>query len=191
MDFSEPQRIGFENAFAGFWERRKDGRSRTELMEAAKELLKGCQQHFRNAATRVKRLGGVVPPDEVSDFTDLTTLLYTTEDMKVFNDTVAEIRTQFPRSKPWLNWWLRPDHASMIFPSQRRMNPLIWDVLPDSTNAEEAMHFKIYMIAGKKHDIIRGLDGLLIVEKYHHGLYDRALREYSFLWNILRCYIGN
>ncbi len=160
-------------------------------MEAAKELLKGCQQHFRNAATCVKRLSGVVPPDKVSDFTDLRTLLYTTEDMNVFNDTVAEIRTKFPRSKPWLNWWLHPDHVSMVFSSQRRMNPLIWDVLPDSTNAEEAMHFKIYMIAGKKHDIIWGLDGLLIVEKYHHGLYDRALREYSFLWNILQCYIGN
>ncbi len=60
-------------------------------MEAAKKLLKGCQQHFRNAATRVKRLGGVVPPDEASDFTDLTRLLYSTEDINVFDNTVAEI----------------------------------------------------------------------------------------------------
>ncbi len=177
VDFSEPQRIGFENAFVDFWERRNDGQSREELMEAAKKLLKGCQQHFRNAATRVKHFGGVIPPDQASDFSELTGLLYSTEDTNVFNDTVTEIRTRFPRTKPWLNWWLRPDHASMIFPSQRHMDPVIWDTLPDSTNAEEAMHFKIYMIAGKKHDIMRGLDGLLIVEKYHHGLYDRALRE--------------
>lgn len=138
--------------------------------------MKGCQQHFRNAATRVKRLGGVIPPDQASDFSDLTALLYSTADVKVFDETVAEIRGRFPRTKPWLNWWLRRDHAAMIFPSQRRMDPVIWDVLPDSTNAEEAMHFKIYMIAGKKHDMMQGLDGLLIVEKYHHGLYDRALR---------------
>ncbi len=160
-------------------------------MEAAKKLLKGCQQHFRNAATRVKHLGGVVPPDEASDFTDLTRLLYSTEDINVFDNTVAEIRTRFPGSKPWLNWWLRPDHASMTFTSQRRMDPLVWDVLPDSTNAEEVMHFKIYMIAGKKHDIIRGLDGLLIVEKYHHDLHDQALCEYSFLRNIVLCCISN
>ncbi len=94
----------------------------------------------------------------------------------------------FPKTAPWLNWWLRPDHASMIFPSQRRMDAIVWDTLPDSTNAEEAMHFKIYQLVGKKHDIMPGLDGLLQVEKYHHSLYDQALHEsplafrsYSFL----------
>ncbi|PBK88252.1 hypothetical protein ARMGADRAFT_937709, partial [Armillaria gallica] len=150
VDFSEPQRIGFENAFVEFWERRKDTRSHQELIAAAKTLLKGCQQHFRNAATRVKRLGGVIPPDQASDFSGLTALLYSTADVKVFNETVAEIRGRFPRTKPWLNWWLRRDHAAMIFPSQRRMDPVIWDVLPDSTNAEEAMHFKIKCLAGSK-----------------------------------------
>ncbi|KAK0234340.1 hypothetical protein IW262DRAFT_1452899 [Armillaria fumosa] len=163
-EVTEAKKISiYDEMFAGVVD--FNSQTRAELMEAAKKLLKGCQQYFCNAATRVKRLGGVVPPDKASDFMNLMALLYSTQDITVFNNIVAEIRTQFPRLKPWLNWWLCPDHASMIFPSQRRMEPLVWDVLPDSTNAEEAMHFKIYMIAGKKPDIIQGLDGLLIGAK--------------------------
>ncbi len=39
---------------------------------------------------------------------------------------------------------MRDAPASMLFISHRKMDPALWDELPDSTNAEEAMHAKIH-----------------------------------------------
>ncbi|KZP22592.1 hypothetical protein FIBSPDRAFT_663248, partial [Athelia psychrophila] len=65
VDFSEAQRAGFITAFVDFrTEHPLEGESPTELelRNRAATLLKGCIQHFRSQITRVKRIGGVVPP---------------------------------------------------------------------------------------------------------------------------------
>ncbi|THV04142.1 hypothetical protein K435DRAFT_851137 [Dendrothele bispora CBS 962.96] len=54
------------------------------------------------------------------------------------------------------------------------MEPENRDHIPSTTNAEESMHSKIYLIAGTGHDLIEGFDGLLKVEAHHHGLHDHA-----------------
>ncbi|KIK64588.1 hypothetical protein GYMLUDRAFT_160725, partial [Collybiopsis luxurians FD-317 M1] len=71
-----------------------------------------------------------------------------------------------PKASWWLNWWLAPDHARMIFPSRRTMPEVLAARLPSTTNAEEAMHATIYCVVGSLHNpLFKGLDGLLNVEK--------------------------
>ena len=67
---------------------------------------------------------------------------------------------RFPLIQPWLSWWLRDEHASMIFQSHMRMDPLLWDSMPDSTNAEESMHWRLYRAVEKKHDLMEGIYGV-------------------------------
>jgi len=43
-----------------------------------------------------------------------------------------------------MEWWMRPAHASMLFHSDKKMDIEIWDSIPKTTNAQEAMHWKIY-----------------------------------------------
>ncbi|THU92440.1 hypothetical protein K435DRAFT_906252 [Dendrothele bispora CBS 962.96] len=165
VDFSDPQRIGFVEAFEDFF----------ELHDAAIALLKGCQYHYDKSVTRVSRVASAVPSDKCSKFKKYCRILRTTEKSDTFFQVVKKIRKLCPSVEPWLAWWLRPEHASMIFPSQMTMDPTLVKQLPSTTNAEEAMHAKIYKIAGKGHDLIDGLDGLLKVEAHHHGQHDHAL----------------
>lgn len=65
MDFSEAERSGFKMVFVEFWTLHGDPnhRSHEEPSEAAGRLLRGCQEHFGAAVTRVVRIDGAVPPD--------------------------------------------------------------------------------------------------------------------------------
>lgn len=46
------------------------------------------------------------------------------------------------------------------------MDAFIWDSIPDTTNPEEAMHWKLYTALGQNHSIVPG-----IVALYSIGLY--------------------
>ena len=104
--------------------------------------MKGCQQHFRSGVTRLARIGGVVPVGQEQRFRRLTARLIEAPDLDTFYDTADTILRDFKSVKPWLQWWMREEHATMLFESQRRMDPILWKSLPNTTNAEEAMHFK-------------------------------------------------
>jgi hypothetical protein len=69
MDFSEAERSGFINGFIQFWTMRANNtRTAKELAEAAKAILRGCEEHFRAAVTRVSRINGAVGPNKVEAF---------------------------------------------------------------------------------------------------------------------------
>ncbi|OBZ71233.1 hypothetical protein A0H81_08564 [Grifola frondosa] len=145
MDFSEAERGGFIAAFTRFWRVRSDDvRSDDELAEAATKLLKGCRQHFRAGVTRVKSISGVVSPSDVSAFQRHAEALLNAPDIDTFKECANTLLAAFPKVKPWLSWWLRDAHASMLFDSQRKMEPEIWDSIPETTNAEEAMHWTLH-----------------------------------------------
>ncbi|KAF5319355.1 hypothetical protein D9619_008890 [Psilocybe cf. subviscida] len=57
-------------------------------------------------------------------------------------------------------WYRQPSHAQMLFESERRMDPDIWDSIPSTTNAEEAMHWTLYCGFGQKHEFFTGLCAL-------------------------------
>jgi hypothetical protein len=141
MDFSEAERAGFIWAFVEFWMMRADNtRLREELWGAAEGLLRGCGEHFRAGITRISQISGVVPSGMADAFMKRALALLDTEDPQEFQSRAALVVRDFPKVKSWMEWWLRPSHASMLFKSQRKMDADIWDSIPSTNNAEEAMH---------------------------------------------------
>ncbi|KAF5338688.1 hypothetical protein D9758_017577 [Tetrapyrgos nigripes] len=189
VDFSDAQRLGFISAFTDYFIRQEDNtRTRTELENAAQSLIKGCRYHFEKSVTHVARLSNHVPPDSRAEFEELCRQMVIAENSAVFDRVVKIMKETWPGLEAWLNWWLAPEHASMIFHSQQKMDSKLASKLPDTTNAEESVHSVIYQIAGKNKDIIQGFDGLLKVmrhfqrmhDSYIHGLpirYGRSQRQ--------------
>ncbi|KAF5358855.1 hypothetical protein D9757_013954 [Collybiopsis confluens] len=144
VDFSQAERNGFIEAF----------------------LLKGCWQHFSSSITRVKRITAIVPVGSRSHFDRLAKSLKDATPTN-FERICKHIRSEFPKLGEWINWWLHPDHAKMLFESRREMPSDLWRALPDTTNAEEAMHFSMYSQQGRKHDFLEGWKAIAkIVETF-------------------------
>lgn len=182
MDFSEAERAGFTSAFVEFWTLRPDdARSHEELSAAAGKLLRGCQEHFRAAVTRVSRINGAVPPDMKEPFTKRALALLHCSNTDDFNLRANLIIRDFPPLKSWMEWWMRPAHASMLFESERQMDIKIWDSIPKTTNAEEAMHWKLYSGCGRDHGFMEGMHSLYKVAEYYQRLLEASLRELSVI----------
>lgn len=96
---------------------------------------------------------------------------------QAFQKRAQKLIKMFPKIKPWLLWWTRDAHASMLFTSERTMEPVLWDSLPDSTNAEEAMHHKIYSAVGRDHNLISGINGLEAFARHYEQLITGAAGE--------------
>ncbi|KAF5372086.1 hypothetical protein D9758_004961 [Tetrapyrgos nigripes] len=139
-------------------------RTRAELEKAAQELIKGCKYHFEKSMTRVSRLGNHVPPESRDNFLETCRQMVETENSGVFNQLVKIMQERWPGLEAWQRWWLAPEHASMIFRSQRTMDSTLASKLPDTTNAEESLHSVIYTIAGQNKDIVPGCDATTIPE---------------------------
>lgn len=58
------------------------------------------------------------------------------------------------------------------------MNIAVWDSIPDSTNAEEAMHWKLYSAAGRDHTFFEGLRSLHAVSLHYERLYIAAQSKF-------------
>jgi len=174
MDFSEAERNGFIEAFVTFWSNRGDDtRSKADLREDASCLLRGCQEHFRAGVTRLSRISGVIPVEKRHAFVQRAVALLSVPTEDEFSLRAKLILRDFPKTASWLNWWIRPAHASMLFEAHRKMDIAIWEAIPVTTNAEEAMHWKLYAAAGRNHSFMEGLRSLYAVATY----YERSFRE--------------
>ena len=181
MDFSEAERSGFISAFIKFWTLRADGRSHEELAAAAGRLLHGCEEHFRAGVTRVARINGAVPPDLKDAFTERALGLLQCSSSDEFQRRAHLIVRDFPKLKSWMEWWMRPAHASMLFESEREMDLKIWESLPPTNNAEEAMHWKLYSACGRDHTFLEGMNALFAVATHYQRLFDGVSSEYKIL----------
>ncbi|KAJ7753231.1 hypothetical protein B0H16DRAFT_1835398 [Mycena metata] len=171
VDYSDAQRLGFVEAFVVFWRRRRDDtRTDEELRKAAGALLKGCQHHYRAQVTRIKKISAVVHPGLQDVFVNQAMALIESEDYDDFTRRVGILTQTFPRTKGWIQWWARECHAKMLFKPFREMSVQDWDSIPNTTNAQESQHFKIYSAIGKKHDLISGLKGLQRLAQYYSHL---------------------
>jgi hypothetical protein len=189
VDFSEAERVGHGLAFVEFWQLRpEDTRSVDELKVASEKLLKGCNQHFRAGVTRIKKISGVVPPGSGEAFENRVKALLDATDLASFLSRAEVVIRDFPKTESWLRWWMRESHASMLFVSHRKMEAYVWDRMPDTTNAEEAMHWKLYAAVGRNQSLLDGLYGLYAVAEYYHRLYMGTLSMCS-LSNFLRLVI--
>lgn len=120
---------------------------------------------------RVSRSAGIIPPETRTEFIECARALIWIEESDAYQEKISYMPSYWKIS-PWINWWTHPEIASMIFASQRTMPAERVARLPSTTNPEESMHAKIYKLVGQFFDLIPGLNALLQVEKYHHGMYD-------------------
>lgn len=157
----------------------------------AKDLLRGCLQHFRAGVTRIKKISGVVPPNHAVGFEARALGLLKASDKADFQRRAQVLLRDFPKTEPWLRWWMRDTHAAMLFESERRMDPAIWDSIPETTNAEEAMHWKLYAAAGRNHALMEGLCALSSVAAYFERLYTASLRTYFMIYLECMFHISN
>ncbi|KAJ7436921.1 hypothetical protein FB451DRAFT_1061373, partial [Mycena latifolia] len=161
VDFSEAERLGFVQAFVAFWKRRKDNvRTDVELTKAGGSLLKGCQEHYRSQVTRIKKISAVVHPGLQDAFVNQALALLEAQDFAEFTKQIELLIKNFPRTEGWARWWARECHAKMLFKPFREMSVQDWDSIPNTTNAQESQHRKVYAAIGKKHELIPGLKGL-------------------------------
>ncbi|OBZ74708.1 hypothetical protein A0H81_05700 [Grifola frondosa] len=162
IDFSEAEHGGFIAAFVQFWNRKdEDTRTAAELRDTAATLLRGCRQHFRAGITRVKAISGVIPPGAAHDFQSRAEALLHVHDVPTFLTDARLLVDDYPAIRQWLSWWLCEEHAMMLFDAHRCMEPAIWDSsIPDTTNAEEAMHWKLYTALGQGHTVMSGIHSL-------------------------------
>lgn len=160
MDFSDAQRNGFTQAFIEFWQLRADNtRSAVELGNQALALLRGCTYHFQKTVTRVSRISHIVAPDRAEEFKHRSHALLaaTTDDQ--FRKLANTLIQEFPGVQKWLEWWLRPHHAAMLFKSQRLMEDDMWDSIPSTTNAE-SIHNTLNIGHGTQHEFFSGMYAL-------------------------------
>lgn len=177
VDFSEAEHAGFVDAFIDFWRREGSIRTTDNLRASAEGLLKGCQQHFRAGVTRIKRIGGVIPLGQGSNFEKMAHGLLKLTDREAFDKHASALLSKFPQISPWLEWWLRDAHARMLFTPYRRMDPSLWASIPDTTNAEEAMHWKLYSGIGQDKTLMDGLAALYSFAGHYERLLAGAERE--------------
>ena len=170
MDFSEAECLGFILGFTEFWMTRHDNtQSMKELQDGAEILLQGCQEHFRAGVTRISKISAVIPPDMADTFKHRALSLLDVSDSMEFLSLTSLL--DFPMTKSWLNWWMCESHASMLFLSQRKIKPELWEAILETTNAEEVMHWKMYSAAGRDHGFLQGMHSLYAIAQYYQRIH--------------------
>lgn len=124
----------------------------------------------------MKKISGVVDPSKQDIFENYTRKLLYCQSMDEFTNCAESFIRDFPKAESWIRWWMLPAHATMLFPSFRVMTPELWSLLPDTTNAEEAQHWKIYAAIAKRLALIPGIKGLFKFVETYRKLEEAAAR---------------
>ncbi|KAH6884754.1 hypothetical protein BKA70DRAFT_1124602, partial [Coprinopsis sp. MPI-PUGE-AT-0042] len=181
MDFSEAEKQGFVMAYVEFWLSHEENElTEEELVAEAEALLKGCRQHFNSGITRVKKISGVVPVHLKAAFQHRAESLVGAETTEEFIRLGELLLRDFPKISSWLTWWLRPEVARRLFESQRIMEPALWKSLPESSNAEESLHWQFYAAQGKDHGVIEGFGALYAIAQAFERRHQSFLSTLSF-----------
>ena len=149
---------------------RGDLRSVEDLDKAAQALLKGCKYHFEESVRRVAKISAYVSPDTRDSFLRRINKLRKVQTVEEFIQVLDAIMKTWPRTHEWMEWWTRERNAQMIFESLKSMDDTLWKSLPETTNAEEAMHWRIYQAVGKNHKLVDGLYALATIVEYFSRL---------------------
>jgi hypothetical protein len=138
-------------------------RERKRYVDEAAEAVLGCGVHFWRSATRIKKNGVLVPPLQSERFNNLLyRLISSNTSSDEFDDAVATLRSDFPRIKGWLDWWLHPKFASMIFPARSVVDPNHAQSVPSTSNPAEHQHSLLHHATGIDQDLIPGIRKLFL-----------------------------
>jgi hypothetical protein len=157
---------------------RKDIRSVEDLEKAAGALLKGCKYHFEESVRRVAKISAYVSPETRGSFIRHINRLRMAKTVEEFVQLLNTVMRTWPKTHEWMEWWTRERNAQMIFESLKSMDNTLWKSLPETTNAEEAMHWRIYQAVGKRHKLIDGLYALATIVEYFSRLTKAAKGEW-------------
>ncbi|KAF8516236.1 hypothetical protein JB92DRAFT_3311114 [Gautieria morchelliformis] len=138
----------------------------------ASQYLVGCETHWLGSCRRIKHSGAIVAPPLVSKFEHLTSrLLLPSITPNEFGQITDELRRVFPKAVGWLNWWLQPAVACMIFPCHRKVDNDVFAEVPHTSNPVEARHSLLHHATGINHDLIGGLERLYLHVRQLEGQY--------------------
>jgi hypothetical protein len=169
-------------------ERAGTARSPQHLEKVAISLLRGCEQHFRSQVTRVKRIGGVVAPGLEIIFENYATSLLRCDNIEDLTRIAAQLIKDFPMAKDWMEWWMRPAHATMLFKSARTMAEELWNSIPSesTTNPAESMHMRMYAAVGRDHVLFDGMKKLVDFVNILEAQYTGKSRMCQMFWRWTR-----
>jgi len=166
-DFSDAERKGFEGALSQqFCFGMDHAKAQNVNIEA---FYAFCTVHFDRSECRIRRNHAVVPPQKQDDFKAKVHKLKEKMTREEFDELVNNIKTEFPKCKKWLDWYLHPDRAKMIFPT------LAEDPFPDdnpNTNAQESM--------GRTIQISCEYDRPTIAQAYFHLFQLAAKHDFEY-----------
>ncbi|KAH6916538.1 hypothetical protein BKA70DRAFT_1419447 [Coprinopsis sp. MPI-PUGE-AT-0042] len=172
VDFSAAQREAFIVEFVAACERmceRTLGLGWTKMTEEAKEAerarfksdaekaLQGCNVHFRRSALRIKKQAFIIPPERSREFDVFTNKVLQDIARSEFDRLVEELQREFPKTKNWICWWIRPSFAKMIFPAHQTMDAEVLADVPRDSNPVEGQHSLLHHGAGSDHELLPGI----------------------------------
>jgi hypothetical protein len=102
----------------------------------------------------------MIHPSLSTAFENRALALLSAKEYETFMSQAEALIHQFPKIEGWLSGWLQESHAKMLFTPFCAMSKDAWNSILDTTNAEEAMHWKLYAAVGKNHALLEGLKGL-------------------------------
>ncbi|KAF6749824.1 hypothetical protein DFP72DRAFT_818408 [Ephemerocybe angulata] len=175
MDFSQGQRRAHADEYAetvlGIM--RNQGRlyqldqtavdaQRTALISEAEAAQLGCVIHFERSVKRLCQTHALVDPSDEPQFRALLQALRSKDpdEMKDFDHNASNLRKDFPEVASWIDWWLQPAIASMIFPARSSVPEDTRNQVPATSNAVEHQHSLLNHAVGKKNDLISGANSL-------------------------------
>ncbi|TFK34948.1 hypothetical protein BDQ12DRAFT_612575, partial [Crucibulum laeve] len=184
MDFSGAQRGAHAEEYAdalisripGFHLLSEEAKrvQRQYFIAEAQKYAVGCEIHFTRSLRRIKKL---TPSDQVERLEDnVSILLGRSTTLIEFDGAIGQIRKYFPGFKGWLDWWLRPKIASMIFPVVSLIDPNIAKQVPSSSNAAENAHSILQHSSQTDQELIPGIKFIFLhmreFEARYHAIED-------------------
>ncbi|KAJ8080754.1 hypothetical protein PM082_017588 [Marasmius tenuissimus] len=83
--------------------------------------------------------------------------LVAASDSTQFIELAVQLSKEFPNTSSWVQWWMRKEHATMLFASAQHMDPALWESILKTTNSAESMHWRLYSAVGRRHELISGI----------------------------------
>ncbi|EGF98693.1 uncharacterized protein MELLADRAFT_95492 [Melampsora larici-populina 98AG31] len=175
VDFSLAQKVGFQEAYMEVFN--------CQDKNVALSKLHGCEWHFLQAVTRLKKNSKIVKPQQKGTWEKKCKALLLPDGPGIddLDTRFEELRRMFPLAKRWLEWWGTADVQAMLFPARKRMpkdypplpleiheddeeefdNPRRRPELPSTTNGQESMHRVYYILCKGRCAVIPGIIQLI------------------------------
>ncbi|KAL6306659.1 hypothetical protein BKA93DRAFT_823858 [Sparassis latifolia] len=176
MDYSGAQRSAHESEFVetkitlkgGSWHMLSTEAQSAERKYLHSEVSKyeqGCETHFWRSGTRLTTWGSgaLIPGDMEGIFNDhLHRMISSQTTADEFEETIQSLQTLFPQINGWIEWWMCPKIASMIFPAKSTIDPQLAEEVPHTSNPVETQHSLLHHATGTDNDLMAGIEKLFL-----------------------------